>query len=133
MWGSYFRCTHCVKYARNPGLLDCHNSTRKCWKKLALLIMTYNIALPTGQDLKISRLFRKDQDFFFTTKIKITTFISRPFFMSSRCLKTKTKDSRLHPCVIHASEETDSILINYSSNLIIWRFLRPLMKALCCR
>ena len=74
------------------GLLDCHNSTRKCWNKL--LIMRF--VLSFIKVLKISRLFRQDQDqdqdqdFLFKTK----TFISRPkprprpFFMSLRCLET---------------------------------------------
>ena len=50
------------------GLLDCHNSTRKSWNKLVLLIMRFikfNV-------LKISRVPRQDDNqlFFFKTKIK---------------------------------------------------------------
>jgi len=74
------------------GLLDCHNSTRKCWNRLVLLIMRFVIFIIFIKVLKISRLFDQDQDFFFKTKIKTKTISRpRPFFMSSRCLKTKTK------------------------------------------
>ena len=74
-------------------LLQCHNSTRKCWNKLILLILRFMLSF--SKVLKILTLFRQDQDFFFKTK----TFISRPrpFFVSSRCLETKTKVSRLTP------------------------------------
>jgi len=53
------------------GLLDCHNSTRKCWNKLVFLIMRFVIPI-IHQVLKISRLFcqDQDQDFFFKTKTK---------------------------------------------------------------
>ena len=38
------------------GLLDCHNSTRKCWNKLVLLIMRF--VLSFIKVLKISILFK---------------------------------------------------------------------------
>jgi len=54
------------------GLLDWHNSTRKCWNKLVLLIMRF--VLSSVEVLKISTLFRQDQDqdqdFYFKTKIR---------------------------------------------------------------
>ena len=78
------------------GLLDCHNSTRKCWNKLVLLIMRFVIFI-IHQGLENIETFHQnqdqdqdqDQDFFFKTK----TFISRPrpFFMSSRHLETKAQ------------------------------------------
>jgi len=80
----------------------CQNSITKCWNKLVLLVVRF--VLSFIKVLKILRLFRQDQgqDFFFKTKIKTKTFISRPrlFFMSSRCLETKTKVLKLHPWLI---------------------------------
>ena len=76
------------------GLLDCQNSTRKCWNKLVLLIM--RCVLWFIKVLKISRLFRQDQDqdqeFYFKT-MTIFHVLEAP-----RDQDGKTKVSRLHPC-----------------------------------
>jgi len=77
------------------GLLECHNSTRKCWNKLVLLIMRF--VLSFIKVFKIPRLFCQDQDFFFKTKTFISRPRPRPFFTSLRHLETKTKVLRLIP------------------------------------
>jgi len=60
------------------GLLDCHNSTRKCWNQLVLLIMRFVIFIirqglenvETFSSRPRLRLFfqDQDQDFYFKTK-----------------------------------------------------------------
>jgi len=69
------------------GLLDCHNSTRKCWNKFVLLIMRFvifiihqgleNIETFSSRPRPKPRLFLQDQDqdqdFYFKTKTKTKT------------------------------------------------------------
>ena len=77
------------------GLFDCHNSPRKCWNKLVLLIMRF--VLSSVKVLKISTLFRQDQDqdqdFYFKTKI-------RTIFHVLEAPRDQDQGLETNPCIL---------------------------------
>jgi len=84
------------------GLLECHNSTRKCWNKLVLLIMRF--VLSFIKVFKMPRLFVKTKTFSPRPRSRPRlSFQDQDHFScpwSASRLETKTKVSRLYPCIL---------------------------------